>query len=127
MTASDPRPEVWIGHTTMHVPDVSATRSFFLSLGMRDVVLTDGGIAILELRGGTHLVLQKSEDRVPENTPAPFDLMVDDLEASREKYTAVGLQPGSIQKNPIHHYFTIEEPGGHVVTINSSHVTDQPV
>ncbi len=127
MTANDPRPEVWIGHTTMHVPDVRATRSFFLSIGMRDVVLTDSGVAILELRGGTHLVLQASEDRVPENTPAPFDLMVEDLVASRDRYAAAGLQPGAIQTNPVHQYFTIEEPGGHVLTINSSHVTDQPV
>lgn len=127
MNAGDSRPEVWIGHTVMAVPDVPATRTFFLSLGMRDVLLTDDGIAILELRGGTHLVLRQSEERVPENTPAPFDLMVDDLAASRDRYTAVGLEPGEIEQNRVHQFFTIEEPGGHLLTINSSHVTDQPV
>lgn len=127
MAAPDPRPAVWVGHVTMKVPDVKASREFCIAIGMRDVVLTDDGVCVLELRGGTHLVLLLGEEPIPANTPAPFDLMVDDIAATREQFVAAGLSPGEMREGSIHQHFTLKEPGGHIFTVNSTHVTDQPV
>ncbi len=127
MAAADPRPAVWVGHVVMKVPDVIASRTFCIAIGMRDVVLTDDGVSVLELRGGTHLVLLPSEGPIAENTPAPFDLMVEDISATREQFVAAGFNPGEMLEGSVHQSFTLEEPGGHVFTVNSTHVTDQPV
>ncbi len=127
MAAPDPRPAVWVGHVIMNVPDVKASRAFCIAIGMRDVVLTDDGVSVLELRGGTHLVLLHSEEPIAADTPAPFDLMVDDINATREQFEAAGFNPGEMREGSIHQHFTLEEPGGHVFTVNSTHVTDQPV
>lgn len=127
MAGADPRPAVWVGHVIMNVPDVKASRAFCIAIGMRDVVLTDDGVSVLELRGGTHLVLLPSKDPIAADTPAPFDLMVDDISATREQFVAAGFKPGEMQEGSIHEHFTLKEPGGHVFTVNSTHVTDQPV
>ena len=58
---------------------------------------------------------------------APFDLMVDDIDASHAALTTAGLQPSAIEAGDIHRSFTITEPGGHLITVNSTHVTGLPV
>lgn len=122
----DPRPDVWIGHVVLGVPDVKATADFMVKLGMRPLDLEER-IAILELRGGTHLILLPGELPVEEGASAPFDLMVDDLEPARKRYADLGLGPSEVQSNRNHRFFTLVEPGGHKVTVNSTHVSDQPV
>ena len=52
----DERPQVWVGHITLATPDIPLTRDFMIQLGMRRIADGDD-FAILELRGGTHLVL----------------------------------------------------------------------
>ena len=42
--------------------------------------------AVLELRGGTHLILQKSRKRTKPGAQAPVDFMVDDIREARAKY-----------------------------------------
>lgn len=118
---ADERPPVWIGHVALGVPDPAASGAFLERLGMRPVERGDG-IAILELRGGTHLLLLRSDAAPEPGTAAPFDLMVDDLEASRDELEARGLAPSAVQRSPFHHFFTVTEPGGHEITVNSSHV-----
>src|SRR5262245_26080162 len=122
--AKDERPPMWIGHVVLAVPDVAASKTFFLALGLRHVETTDK-VAILELRGGTHLILVPTDQ--PRKGRAPFDLMVDDLDATHATLTEAGLTPTPIVQREEHRLFTVVEPGGHVVPILSSHVTGLPV
>lgn len=123
----DERPPMWLGHIELHVPDVAAAKAFFLSLGMRDAVPRLQERAILELRAGTHLVIEPSEEPVASGTPAPFDLMVDDVEAMHADLSARGLPTTALHEGRIHTSFTVHEPNGYVVTYNSSHNTGLPV
>ena len=118
------RPAVWVGHVVMMARDVPASREFLVKLGMRPLEHADG-FAILELRGGTHLVLLASEEASP--GPAPFDLMVEDLDATHVHFVEQGLEPSVIQSGEIHRSFNVVDPSGHEITFNSTHVSDQPV
>lgn len=124
--AKDERPPMWIGHTSLGVADVIASKEFFLKLGLRLVFARDD-VSILELRGGTHLILLPADQPVKARARAPFDLMVDDIETTHAALTAAGLQPSAIEDGDIHRSFTITEPGGHLITVNSTHVTGLPV
>ena len=118
--ASDTRPRVWIGHIgPVPVPDVSSAAEFYLALGCR-LVMSRENLAILELRGGTHLLVQPGD---PEpGTASPFDLMVDDLDATHAAYTEAGLDPTEIIDGSIHRRFSLVDPGERTVTVNDSHV-----
>ncbi len=122
----DPRPAVWVGHVAMGVADVTKSREFFVKLGMRDVE-PGGQVGIMELRAGTHLVLLPSEQPIGPATPAPFDLMVEDIDCAHEHCVAAGLSPTDIEEVPFHRAFTVREPSGYAVTVNSSHASGQPV
>lgn len=124
MGTQDERPSVWVGHVTLPTTDIPATRDFMLELGMRFIAGGDD-FAVLELRGGTHLVLLPADE--PPSGPAYFDLMVEDLDSTHEQLHALGLAPSHIEKGRIHSSFTVTAPSGHVITFNSSHVSDQPV
>ena len=122
----DERPPMWIGHATLFVPDIAATRDFFVQLGLR-LVGTYERVVILELRGGTHLILLPADKPIEARARASFDLMVDDVDATHAALAAAGLQPSTIEDGDIHRSFTITEPGGHSITVNSTHVTGLPV
>jgi hypothetical protein len=94
-------------------------------IGMRPVVKRPD-VAVLEMRGGTHLVLiAKPEVAAGE---APFDLMVEDLQATRQQFIELGLAPTPIERaSPDHERFLLREPAGHLITFFSSHVSGQPV
>jgi hypothetical protein len=98
----------------MHTPSVTESSEFMQLLGMR---LVAGGdeFAVLEMRGGTHLVLTSDPDSAL--IKGDFDLMVEDLDATHRHYTELGLDPGDI----------LLEPGGTVITFNSSHVGELAV
>jgi len=120
----DQRPRVWVGHIEMETDRLEASEAFMLAIGMRAIARGDD-YAVLELRGGTHLVLIR-KDRV-EPGAAAFDLMVEDLDAAHEALTGQGLNPSSIERGSIHRSFTVHEPCGNEITFNSSHVSDLPV
>ena len=124
---SDERPPMWVGHIGIEVPDVAAAKQFFLALGMRDALPKGAEIAILELRAGTHLILEPTDTPVEPGTPAPFDLMVDDIKAMHDDLAARGLEVSELGAGRIHTSFTVAEPNGFVVKYNSSHNTGQPV
>jgi catechol 2,3-dioxygenase-like lactoylglutathione lyase family enzyme len=122
MEVVDGRPSVWIGHAVLTVGDVDRSADYWQRLGMREVERNDH-VAVLELRGGTHLVL------VP-GTPAddaevPFDLMVEDLDEAHAEWKARGLDPSPIERGRIHAAFTMRDPDGYRVTVNSSHVVGE--
>lgn len=121
---ADERPPVWIGHVTMATSCVAESRRFMETLGLRPIADGDG-FAVLELRGGTHLVLLHSDD--PQPPRAPFDLMVEDLDATHARLAAAGLSPSAIASGRIHRSFTVADPSGREVLFNSSHVSDRPV
>jgi hypothetical protein len=75
---------------------------------------------VLELRGGTHLVLRPG--RPPSTADAPFDLMVEDLEATHAEWERLGLNVSPIDRGRIHSAFVLRDPDGNTVTVNSSHV-----
>jgi len=126
MSGRDPRPAVWIGHALLPTSDLPAARAWYEKLGMR--FITEGeSFAVLELRGGTHLVLLRAEAPIPAGAPAPFDLMVEDIEASHRRFRELGLEPTELERGPIHTAFRLRDPSGYAVTVNSSHVSDQPV
>ena len=75
---------------------------------------------LYELRGGTHLRCFPATPPAP-GALAPFDLMVDDLDASHARFGAAGLAPSPITKSRFHRAFTLAAPSGHVVAVQSSH------
>ena len=118
----DGRPSVWIGHTVLAVRDVDRSADYWRDLGMREVERNEH-VAVLELRGGTHLVLVPGTP--PEDADAPFDLMVDDFDATYADWKARGLDPSPIERGHIHASFTVRDPDGYRVTVNSSHVVGE--
>ena len=100
------------------VGDVDRAASFWREVGMREIV-RDREVAVMELRGGTHLVLVPGTVTAGD---APFDLMVEDLRAVHQQWMAQGLDPGPIAHDRIHDSFIVTDPDGHRVTVNSSHV-----
>jgi|SRR5215469_10522893 len=120
----DERPPVWVGHVAMKTNRLTDSWDFMTKIGLRPIEL-HGNVGVLEMRGGTHLVLLQSDDVLP--GPAPFDLMVDDLEATHRLFTKSGLAPSPIHAGSIHRSFTVEDPSGQRITFNSSHVSGKPV
>ncbi|MBW2281056.1 MAG: VOC family protein [Deltaproteobacteria bacterium] len=124
MGETDARPPVWIGHVTMGTCRLAESYEFMQQLGLRAIERGDA-VGILELRGGTHLVLLPSDG--PAAGSAPFDLMVEDVNATHARLSESGLAPSAIRKTDFHDSFTVRDPSGLDVTINSSHVSDLPV
>ena len=122
----DPRPSVWVGHVILATPDIAVANDYWVAAGMRPITSGDG-FAVLELRGGTHLVLVGSDAGVSEGTPCPFDIMVENVDDARARYEKLGFAPGQMSRGDIHDSFTMVDPSGYVVTVNSSHVSDEPV
>lgn len=122
----DPRPPVWVGHVILATTDVGTANEYWAQVGMRPIE-SGKGFAVLELRGGTHLVLVGSDAPVREGTPCPFDLMVEDVDATHTRCEALGFAPSPMIRGDIHDSFTMVDPSGYVVTVNSSHVSDRPV
>jgi catechol 2,3-dioxygenase-like lactoylglutathione lyase family enzyme len=113
------RPPIWIGHARLMVRDVDRSADFWRSVGMREVERNEQ-IAVLELRGGTHLVLLPG---APSGSgDATFDLMVDDIDATHAEWERLGLDVSEISRGQIHSGFVLRDPDGHSITINSSHV-----
>ena len=82
-------------------------------------------VSILELRGGTHLVLIQNADMV--QSECAFDLMVEDIDRTHADLTEKGLAPTRMTPGRIHKSFYITEPAGNTIKFNSSHVSDLPV
>ena len=116
------RPPVWIGHAVLSVNDVNRSADFWHDLGMREVERNEH-VAVLELRGGTHLLLVPGTP--PEGGDTPFDLMVDDLDQTHAKWTAHGLDPSPIERGRFHTFFTVRDPNGYLVKVYSSHVVGE--
>ena len=100
------------------------SHEFMIALGLRPIGRSDE-VAVLELRGGTHLVLLRVD--TPLSGAAPFDLMVEDLDATHARLAELGFAPTPIVSGRIHRSFSVRDPSGQDVEFNSSHVSDRPV
>ena len=123
---NDQRPPVWVGHVYLSVKDVPSAARWLETVGLRPIVVRDEA-AVLEMRGGTHVVVRPGA--APGGT-APFDLMVDDLDSAHRDYAEKGLSPSPIRQRQArydHDLFELPGPDGWVFTVYSSHVGDQPV
>ena len=48
-------------------------------------------------------------------------------DASHKEFEKLGLSPSTIEDGRIHRSFTISDPSGYEITVNSTHVSDLPV
>ncbi len=118
--AGDERPAFAIGHVRLPVEDVGAAHDFFVRHGLRDI-LDKPNLAIVELRGGTHLILSPTEQPIEDGAPAPFDLMVDDVDRAWRQFTDDGVHATAIERGDVHDLFHVSAPSGYWIRISSSH------
>ncbi len=114
-----------VGHVRLPATDVATAERWLVSVGLRPI-FADDNLAVLELRGGTHVVVRKAE-QPPATGSAPFDLMVDDIEAARRNYAAKGLEPSEISRGRIHDSFHLTGPDGYDFKVTSSHAEGRAV
>jgi len=125
MSIDTERPPVALGHAFLRTTESKATIELLLSLGFRKIVAKDD-FAVLELRGGTHVVVREVEAaEQPEGVG--WDIMVDDIDATRADYSARGLSVTDIRRGRIHDNFDLTLPDGRPIEINSSHVGEHAV
>lgn len=122
---SDDRPSAAIGHMDLPANDINESYDFYLKLGLRGV-FCDDKLGIVELRGGTHLILRKEPHA---DTPTTLDLMIPErgyraLEAYREGLTRAGLTPPEIPRETHfgHSVLTLKDPAGNEISIFNSHI-----
>lgn len=113
----DPRPRFSICHVQLTAADPIVLGDFYASIGMRPVAKM-AHMSILELRGGTHLVIFRGEPGVTK-----LDLMVDDLDDIHTLLSEIEANPGPVTPGNPHDTFTVNDPEGNALLIESSHVT----
>ncbi|HEY5411025.1 MAG TPA: VOC family protein [Caulobacteraceae bacterium] len=138
-------PAVTLGHFVMKVNDIDTTYQFYTKLGLRPVGIYPD-LAIIELRGGTHILIFDRNEELPFSINASrigqrgsffdesFDLMIDgrlrsDLEVYRSTLMENGLPVGEISQDQFfgHYYFELVDPDGIGITLYTNHVGDLPV
>jgi len=117
---SDARPPLWTGHVFLYSADLMGLAHFYKKVGMRTVAVFEH-LAAMEMRGGTHLVIRHDPSQVAPG-PVPWDLMVDDIDATHDKWQAEGLLVTDIVTESPHRVFQLTDPEGHVVVVRDSHV-----
>ncbi len=122
----DRRPPVAIGHIEHRVGDVSEAVAWYESLGVRRI-FSRRGFAVMEVRGGTHIIMAVAKKKIAAGTPAPFDFIVDDVDAMRKECVRKGMKPARMKRGSIHDSFELTDPSGYSLTILSSHASGRPV
>jgi len=129
-----------IAHVVVMVSDLEASCRFYTDLGLAPCMIDGDQVAIIELCGGTHVLLfksngKKNEDLLPSYTgqfrrrfSEQFDLMIPgksrkELEAYRQGLIKRGIVTGEIPGKKIygHYLFCIKDPDGNGITIYTSH------
>jgi catechol 2,3-dioxygenase-like lactoylglutathione lyase family enzyme len=139
-------PELAVGHLILHCKDIKESYVFYAGLGMRALGLYEE-TGILELRGGTHLLLcsQSRADlhKLPESRVGQLSSQVkrnerldfilsskkpEDLARFRNELLFAKVDADEIQQDEFgHHFFSIRDPDGYCVTLYTSHVGALPV
>jgi catechol-2,3-dioxygenase len=131
--------ELAVGHLVFKVADLKSSCQFYSNLGLPPFAI-DQEIAIIELRGGTHLILLAVDELAGEGLAESvtgqfhkrlseqFDLMIkgkglNELKKYRSELISRGIAAGEIPDETFfgHHLFCIKEPDGNGITIYTSH------
>ena len=112
---TDPRPRFGIGHVSLPADDIDRLVGFYTEIGMR-LVVNMGRIAILELRGGTHIILQAGT-----RGSGTLDLIVDDIDDTRAVLETAGANPSQITRGNPHDRFSATDPEGNTLVVASNH------
>jgi catechol-2,3-dioxygenase len=132
-------PELAVAHLVFKVADLKSSCQFYSNLGLHPVPIEEQ-VAIIELRGGTHLLLiegdQLAGDDMAESVTGQFhkrlseqfDLMIqgkglNELKQYRLELISRGIAAGEIPDEMFfgHHLFCIKDPDGNGITIYTSH------
>jgi catechol 2,3-dioxygenase-like lactoylglutathione lyase family enzyme len=138
-------PAAALGHFVMKVSDIKVSYQFYEKLGLRPFGIFPD-LAIIELRGGTHILLFcKSDELSVSLSPSHIgqrgtlfnerlDLMIDgrsrrELESYRAGLIEKGLSVDDIAQDQFfgHGYFQLTDPDGNGITIYTSHTGELPV
>jgi len=128
-----------VAHLILKVSDLKSSCQFYSNLGIPPFAV-DGKVAIIELRGGTHLLLFEFDNLVREGLAESstgqfhkrfsekFDLMIkgkglNELKKYRLELISRGIGAGEIPDETFfgHHLFCIKDPDGNGITIYTSH------
>jgi catechol-2,3-dioxygenase len=130
--------ELAVGHLVLKVADLKSSCQFYSNLGLPPFAMEEK-LAIVELRGGTHLLLFEGglagEDVAESLTgqfhkrfSEQFDLMItgkglNELKKYRSELISRGIAAGEIPDETFfgHHLFCIKDPDGNGITIYTSH------
>ena len=131
--------ELAVAHLVLKVADLKSSCQFYSKLGLPPFA-TDDKVAIIELRGGTHLLLLSVDEPAGEEIAESltgqfhkrfseqFDLMIegkglDELKKYRLELLSRGIAAGEIPDEAVfgHHLFCIKDPDGNGITIYTSH------
>jgi catechol 2,3-dioxygenase-like lactoylglutathione lyase family enzyme len=130
--------ELAVAHLVFKVADLKRSCEFYSNLGIAPFA-TDDKVAIVELRGGTHLLLfevglageevaESVTGQFHEQLSERFDLMIkgkglNDLKQYRSELISRGIAAGEIPDEKFygHHLFCIKDPDGNGITIYTSH------
>jgi catechol 2,3-dioxygenase-like lactoylglutathione lyase family enzyme len=130
--------ELAVAHLVFKVADLKSSCEFYSNLGLSPFAI-DEKVAIIELRGGTHLLLfevglageevaESVTGQFHEQLSERFDLMIkgkglNDLKKYRSELISRGIEAGEIPDETFygHHLFCIKDPDGNGITIYTSH------
>jgi catechol-2,3-dioxygenase len=131
--------ELSVAHLVFKVADLKSSCQFYSNLGIPPFAI-DEQVAIIELRGGTHLLLlevdQVAEEDVAQSVTGQFhkrfseqfDLMIkgkglNELKKYRLELISRGIAAGEIPEETFfgHHLFCVKDPDGNGITIYTSH------
>jgi catechol-2,3-dioxygenase len=130
--------ELAVAHLVFKVADLKSSCEFYSNLGLPPFAI-DEEVAIIELRGGTHLLLfevglageevaESVTGQFHEQLSERFDLMIkgrglNDLKKYRLELISRGIAAGEIPDETFlgHHLFCIKDPDGNGITIYTSH------
>ena len=132
-------PELAVAHLVFKVADLKSSCQFYSNLGIPPFAI-DEEVAIIELRGGTHLLLLEVNQLAGEDVAQSltgqfykrfseqFDLMIkgkglSELKKYRLELISRGITAGEIPDETFfgHHLFCIKDPDGNGITIYTSH------
>lgn len=134
MSNAADKPQVAVGHVSLAVSDIDASYQFYVDAGLRPFA-KDKEIAILEMAGGTHLILfpRRGGETGPGQAQS-LDLMIagrtlDELTDYRSQLVAKGVAASPIPEQRFygHYRFSAPDPDGHEITFFTSHASDLPV
>ena len=131
--------ELAVAHLVFKVADLKSSCQFYSKLGLPPFA-TDEKVAIIELRGGTHLLLLSVDEPAGEDIAESvtgqfhkrfseqFDLMIkgkglSELEHYRLELISRGIAAGEIPDEAVfgHYLFCVKDPDGNGITIYTSH------